>query len=309
MQRSELISRMKNLVNEGTIILENFPNKSHLAEKIRQVRQQYKRGNPANLPKLFGIRNLFGTRRIPSEAEWISHGLQINHQINLNREIEQCRFNFNVRLSQLESRFAQWYPSAFEVLQLAGFKELVPQLINAKSISRLDSKFRKGIAVLEKALHFLTDEDYLQKPVLIEKGHPLAGLSRVKSILQDCTPFVKIQEPYADMELLEVLEAVKMDVKISLLLGKTACPKEKFIKGLDKLKKSGRQIEAVFIVDGANAPFHDRYIFSGKKAFSLGTSMNGLGLRDSGIIPLSEWNEFEAKFNEYFTVGKRYDIE
>ncbi len=298
MQNAEVVGQLKNLVNEGATILENFPNKTQFAEEIRQVKQQYKQDNPADLPKLFGT-------RVPSSAMWLKNTIDFNHRANMNEDIEQRKLNYSARVAQLENRFMQWYASALEALRTAGIRELVPQLINAKSSPRLDSKFRRGIAVLEKALHLLSDEGRVAQPLLIQKGQPITAMNQVKEILRGCTSFVKIQDPYADMELLEAIESVGLDVNIKLLLGKTACPSEQFAKGLAKLKKSGRRIEAVFILDGTNAPFHDRYIFSEKKAFSLGTSMNGFGLRDSSIIPLQEWTVFETKFDQYFAQGTK----
>lgn len=160
MQKSELVSKLKNLINEGTTILENSPSKTYLAKQVKQVRENYRRGDPSGF-----WRPLFGGRLASTASlKFIRDG----QQSQMSQDIERLQNNFDVRMRQIDSKYEQWYSGALEALKLVDPKTLTFQLMNTKGLSKTDAKFRKGIVVLEKALHLLEKQMSAYQPTLIK---------------------------------------------------------------------------------------------------------------------------------------------
>ena len=128
----------------------------------------------------------------------------------------------------------------------------------------------------------------------------------IKNFIKNAKKYVKIQDPYPSSELLEIIEATTPNVKNILLLGPFLNNKEKeiFEKNLKLLRKTGRNIEVLSIKYNKTAPFHDRFLISEKKGITTGTSLSGLGIRDSVITELNEWKDIEKRFDEYMSGPK-----
>ena len=80
--------------------------------------------------------------------------------------------------------------------------------------------------------------------------------------------------------------------------------KGEFEKNLALLRKTGKNIDVLSIKIDLTTPFHDRFLITKKRAITTGTSISGLGMRDSVITGLKDWKDIEKRFDEYMISPK-----
>lgn len=112
--------------------------------------------------------------------------------------------------------------------------------------------------------------------------------------------YVKIVDSWISNKTLELLESVPSDIKIRVIC-RTINNKENFLKKLEQLKKSGKNIEIRKIE--ANK-IHGRYILTVGKGWTIDHSLDRFGMPDSQIQLLTEKNIPEKIFDERWEEAK-----
>ena len=217
-----------------------------------------------------------------------------------DNEIRQLYQQFDIHYRESEQRYNNWSSEAVQAIKLSKCFYCLKKFTDSKQKVKLETRLRGGIVALNQALNYL-EKSPQKETLLIKTGEPLKGRRVLKEFLGKAKAYVKIQEPYPTHEILETLEDATTNIKCQLLLGpfNNMEAKEKFEKNLALLRKAGRNIEVVSIKCGKTAPFHDRFLISEKKGISTGTSLSGLGMRDSIITGLNEWKDIEKRFDGY----------
>ncbi len=129
--------------------------------------------------------------------------------------------------------------------------------------------------------------------VLIPANDPFLAKRLLQDIFSKCEDYVKIQDPYLGEETFDVLEYLPKDLEVRFLTGVALGSGEDpdRIRQLIGRAKNERRFQTVFV--GADrrgeAPFHDRFILSANRGWSVGTSLKQLGRgKDSSIAEISK---------------------
>lgn len=151
--------------------------------------------------------------------------------------------------------------------------------------------------------------------VLFTSGNQVGAIEALKRILDKARVSIKILDPYFgnDDSDWDIFEEVATNIEIKILTSLEFRRKSpiNFQSSLGALKSEIRKSAVMSIfseikIGGSKrnkCPFHDRYfIVDDKDVWSIGTSINGLGKRDSSIIKLDQNNceEIIARFNYYW---------
>lgn len=144
--------------------------------------------------------------------------------------------------------------------------------------------------------------------------------SALKDIFSKCETYVKIQDPYIGEDTFRILSSyVPKDLEIKILTGQEIGQGETFeeiCRYIDRIKSERKgKFQIMFMGSkGKEAPFHDRFIISQNRCWSIGTSLKQLGKgkdstivevalteKDEKIEPAFDWN-WSAKKEE---LGKK----
>jgi hypothetical protein len=158
--------------------------------------------------------------------------------------------------------------------------------------------------------------------VLVGKGDRPSALARVDNWIRDTSrEWLVICDPFFAPQELEVLRNVPGDVHVKVLMGKRNIPG---LKGVDlddfpeAFAKAWREFSDMdppvvdFLVLSTKSgafPVHDRYVLTSGGGLSLGTSFNGLGLRDSKIDVLDSSRAsavYEGQIEPYVSNETRF---
>jgi len=132
------------------------------------------------------------------------------------------------------------------------------------------------------------------KEILLPGGTPFTGYVELKNILGSVTDYVKIIDPYINVDTLERLQAVPVNIPIMFLSENTGGKNEK------RLLRSCKE----FFVEKPNfnlkkcKGLHDRYILTKSRGWTIGSSLKDFGKKMSSISPLS--NELKKDVEKTF---------
>jgi hypothetical protein len=125
------------------------------------------------------------------------------------------------------------------------------------------------------------------KTYLIKGGEVFTGKRKVEELIfKKVRGEVYICDPYCDINTLDVLSSITERASI-LFLTKQINEVKKFMRYLNEFKKQFTHIKIEIRIHKDNT-LHDRFIIvkSSNIAYSIGTSLNGLGKKDCLIIEL-----------------------
>lgn len=303
----EIKNKIQQLIVQGESQLQNIPKKSNYKASERNIREKYRQNEPANsigreiisLGAGELVSSLLGTGKGIGRSV-ASKSLRNQYRMQRDNEIRQLYQEYNIRHNETEQLYRSWSSDAIQVIGQTKCQSCEKKFNDSKEKVKLETRLRVGIAALNQTLNYL-EKPLKKETLLIKSGEPLKGRKALKDFMERVKGYAKIQEPYPTPEILETIEDASDGVKCVFLLGpfKNLKEKGKFEKNLALLRKAGREIDVVSIGCPKTAPFHDRFLISKKRGITTGTSLSGLGIRDSVITELNEWKDIEKRFDEY----------
>ncbi|MBW2972772.1 hypothetical protein KY346_00085 [Candidatus Woesearchaeota archaeon] len=301
----ELKTFIQNLKNQGEQLINQIPLKKHFKEQEKLIKKQYQRPLASEGRRLISVgagelaTSIFGGGK-GFVKKLALDSLKQEQDRQINQEVQRVWDTFNQKRRELEEGYKAWFSSAEEAIKSINSTRCFKKLRESKQKAKLETKIRSAISALDFALDFLDEPGHIKKVALIKAGEPLKGRDMIRGFLEGAKKYIKIQEPYPNVELLRLLDGLPSSVEVQLLLGPFGKNPTLFKRELELLRKSGMGIKVFSINARMSAPFHDRFMIHETGAISLGTSVQGIGLRDSAINELSEWKEIERRFDEYF---------
>lgn len=166
----------------------------------------------------------------------------------------------------------------------------------------------KGIARVKEIL----GSEFGIRTYLIKSGEMFSGRIKVEDLIfKHLSGIVYICDPYCDIDTLHFLSRISEEAHLLLLTGQIKDLKGKFISYLNAFMKEYPHIK-IEIKIHKEKKLHDRFIIfkNNKIAYSLGTSLNGIGKRDCLIIKLPEEiyealvELFERRWNEAYSLNE-----
>lgn len=308
----EIKNKIQQLVVQGESQLQNIPKKSNYKTSEKNIREKYRQNEPADsigrevISRGAGelVSSLFGTGKGIGRSV-ASKTLRNQYRMQRDNEIRQLYQEYTIRHNEAEQRYRSWSSDAIQAIVQTKCQSCKKKFKESKEKVKLETRLKWGINSLNQTLNYL-EQPIKKETLLIKSGEPLKGRKALKDFMEGVKGYVKIQEPYPTPEILETIEDALDGVKFIFLLGtfKNLKEKGKFEKNLALLRKVGKEIEVVSIGCPKTAPFHDRFLISKKRGITTGTSLSGLGIRDSVITGLNEWKDIEKRFDEYM-IGPR----
>lgn len=298
---------IQQLIDQGEELLYNLPNKSDYKVREKNIGDKYRLDEPVVSIKgeLIGIgagelvSSIFGSGGKFGKSV-ASKVVKNQYLMQRDNEIKQLHNEYDSRYREYEARYKNWFSESVKAIELTASSSSLQKLKDSKLKVRLETRLRGGISALNHSVTFLEKQPQ-KETKLIKTGEPLKGRRALKKFIQKAKKYVKIQEPYPTSEILDIVEATATNVKCILLLGtfNSKRDKEQFVKNLALLRKAGRNIDVLSIKCPKTAPFHDRFLISEENGLTTGTSLSGLGIRDSVVTELNEWMDIEERFDEY----------
>ena len=120
--------------------------------------------------------------------------------------------------------------------------------------------------------------------VLIDPNEPVQAVVTVHDLLSRLSGTVRICDPYVDAATLEHLDCVSPGQKIELLTANIR-DSGKFRRMLSALLSKGLDIE---IRKTGKKDIHDRYVVDDSMMVIFGSSLNGIGKKQSFVIQAGE---------------------
>ena len=184
------------------------------------------------------------------------------------------------------------------------FKSYLPRVIKEELIEREGDALTltsKGIMRVKEVL----GSEFGVKTFLIKAGETFSGRRKVEEIIfENLSGTVYICDPYIDDRTLDFLSKILGEACIFLLTSLVSDPR-KFKRCLDDFIREYHNINLEIRIHKGNV-LHDRFIVvkERKIAYSMGTSLNGIGKKDCLIIELPKeiiealTELFEHRWNE-----------
>lgn len=159
--------------------------------------------------------------------------------------------------------------------------------------------------------------------ILIMTGERTNALSYIKSWFEkELGDYIKICDPYFgpnDLELLQIIRAIKPSCQIQILTSKKHHDNEKIYDNLEQEYESYWRFnisdqdppETTIVVVGTKTsgvlPIHDRWWLTNGKGLRMGTSFNSLGHRETeiSILDKAEAKEREVEVDKYLNRMER----
>jgi len=303
----EIMDNIKKIIAEGENLLQIIPKKSDYKTKEKAIKDKYRSNEPLNAVgrELLSTgageiaSQIFGTQKKTGKS-LASKVLKNQNLIQQQNEINCLWQDYSIRFRDCDYNYNRWFSESVILIELTKSASCLNKFKDSKLKTRLETRLHCGLLVLNQTMHYL-EKSIKKETLLIKTGEPLKGRRILKNFIKEAKKYVKIQEPYPTPEILEIVEDISEDVKSTLLIGgfKNDKDKEIFAKNLALLRKSGREIDVLSIRGLSTVPFHDRFLISEKKGIATGTSLSGLGMRDSIITELNQWADIEKRFDEY----------
>lgn len=301
------------LITQGERLKPQILGNDWLKSQKLVILDKYKSSNPGNnmtLDLMSGgivglASNLLGVRKKNAKS-MTKNILKNNLQKQKQKEIDALKSQFDNHNHNIKFQYNSWFNEIKRISSTKGFETINHQILESHHKVKLETKLIHGINGLKRMVDQIDKNQQISSntPLLIKYGEPLKGKDEILSFLNQSKIYLKIQEPYPSKELLRLIEEINQNygnLKIQLLIGKFGKnQKEVFKQELSILRKTGKNIEVVSVTGENSSPFHDRFIINEKSCISTGTSINGLGLRDSTIHYLDNWDSIEERFDEYF---------
>ena len=205
------------------------------------------------------------------------------------------------RLNELPGGNTQMEPIRLKTIHKSDIKE--DTLLTDMARLGLVMDLGDNIVILGDVIRDI--EDWIKGSLQVSlKFIPARDAFLARSILMEmfssCESCVKIQDPYLGEDTLMIIsQYVSKELDIKVLTGQIAGRDDdiadicRYIERLRNERKGRFQIMFLGDTEG-NAPFHDRYVISQNRCWSIGTSLKQIGRgKDTTIveIPLTEKDE------------------
>jgi hypothetical protein len=336
-ERAAIISRLSGLASEGKSLLQSLPTPGQLRQaEIQAVREAQGTGFIDGLVEegsstigqelAAGLADFLGVRKTTYKKIGTKAGRKYGQNLRRQRDEtlrKQVQETYQRQLSNCERQALQW---GEQVLQcLSGFSTSDKRLTQRGNshhqiaafhreiaAARLQTRISHGIDFLESLsarpeiiipnsqVERYLHEEHLSRTILVKKGETLTGMAKLQEIISCMHGTIRFQDPYPWPETLLAVKMIEQGVQVRFLIGKLSDP-HSFTAMLSSVRKSGRDIQVKILIESnGKAPFHDRYIISKDNAWTMGTSPNGIGMRDSSITRLEDWLEIERRFDEWW---------
>jgi hypothetical protein len=153
-----------------------------------------------------------------------------------------------------------------------------------------------GSEIRNKSTYFtLATGVYLDPERFFRDGSHQEGQDVLKTILGgEIGGYVKVLDPYTTPETLDLLAVVRAGTKIQVLCGQRTATGGLRTKA-DSLRRGGLDIEVRVDPKGM---FHDRFIVTGRGAWSVGQSLSDFGKKASYLSRIDEPRSLEQFFSD-----------
>ncbi len=150
---------------------------------------------------------------------------------------------------------------------------------NSQFIVRKKIRNQWGYRILLFGEEFIKESGVV---LIIDPDNPISAISSLHEIMKNLIGDILICDPYLDKNSLNYLDSISVKNKVSLLSQKLDVNGE-FKSLILGLRKKGLNIE---IRKTTKKILHDRYIIEKDRIYFLGTSLNGIGNKQSFIFKM-----------------------
>ncbi len=161
-------------------------------------------------------------------------------------------------------------------------QRILPQLRQAKDL--VVGRKMKGVVrfkILAEGLERIGSG--ASDPLFVSPANAFTGRRRVQEIFANLTGIVRICDPYLDPASLDFIARIPLQCNVKLLT-MVIKKRSEFLRDLQALKTEHGNVKVRKIPDQS---LHDRYVVDASTMYALGTSLNGLGKKQSIVVELS----------------------
>lgn len=171
---------------------------------------------------------------------------------------------------------------------------LISRLERAQTGVRVATRIRATIKFLtsQKSKRFVYNKDIPiieEKGVVLAPGSPFTGIIELAKVLGSVSEYVKICDPWVDIETLEALLSVPKGIPIYLLTDESG--KSRRFQNACSAFQVERSLFEVRLVPG----LHDRFILTKNRGWLLGSSIKDFGKKFSAFTPLLNKDAMETE--------------
>lgn len=293
-------------------MLASIPRKATYRQKEMEIRAQLRKGTIATnvgdavVSECVGefFSGLFsGSKKTMKKVTSNAWRAQLKEKAEA--QIRELWRDFDLKTNQAIGLYESWYHACVSTIEAINLPARLQAFKLSRTRASVENRIKAGVSVLEK-LQVDMSTPVESKTQLIRAGEPLSGRRWLSDFVAKAKKSLKVQEPYPSKELLEILESVREKVIVRVLIGpfQKEVDRQKFKQATDLLLRSGKSVEVVSVHAKGKSPFHDRVWIADNLGLSVGTSISGIGLRDTVVQELHDVSEVEALFDEYFSGNK-----
>ena len=211
---------------------------------------------------------------------------------------------------------ALWYRRVYDViggmhtgrrdceLSERGKKSVLRNLAKAGQSKSLKTILTKSLPIASTLVAKLTVLECAWKPKgkLIPAGRLIKGIEEIESLLaHNCHGYVKLCDSYCSRRTLSILEAAPMALPLTVLTMNVSDEND-FTEALSRVRRSGRKMSVAVLM--TKPGFHDRYLITQNRGWTVGTSIKDIGNRDTLIHEIENHEEVERMIDDYLNGAK-----
>lgn len=171
---------------------------------------------------------------------------------------------------------------------------LISRLERAQTGVRVATRVRATIKFLTslKSKRLVDNKDLPiieEKGVVLPPGSPFTGIIELAKVLGSVSEYVKICDPWVDIETLEAFLSIPRGIPIYLLTGESG--KSRKFQNACGTFQAERSLFEVRLVQG----LHDRFILTKNRGWLLGSSIKDFGKKFSAFTPLLNKDAMETE--------------
>lgn len=298
----------RNLVNSSSEHNGDSRNKKHLKRYLDTLEMSNKIKNNQSLEQKELQNNKMTISAIHKAHASLNSGKVTANFKKIQDLIEYLKMGKDLSLQEIYPLFAYYLSSCGKAvlpkklnnsrlsdINRNNFKETV----NATNLIQILSQKRKSND--SQTRKYFIDENFSTNKA-INPGTREEAMSIVREWLNDnLDGYISITDAYFsvdDIEILKVIKEINPEVEIDVLTTYDSSKKEfeeECIKQWNKIcyeKPPVTKFVMCYVPDNNNArPLHDRWLLTNKNGLRLGTSFNGLGIKNESEISYMDYNE------------------
>ena len=187
-------------------------------------------------------------------------------------------------------------------------KEYLGSLLKAGQSKSPAAVLQRSLSVANNVAARLVLLDSYREPKgkLIQAGRLIQGVEEIEGLLSAvANQFVIVCDAYCSRRTLRVLERVGRGIPVTLLTMKITDGELPFSDALARVRQAGKVVK-VAIFDGKPG-FHDRFVLTAGRGWTIGTSLKDIGNRDTLIHEIDNHQEVSKMVDDYLS-GSRGTI-